>query len=94
MRRAVAGYKGTAAALSATTEGSLASMQAAEGRAKEAAAAAANDLKRAYYQERQAKFDLLAASKEYQAQMRAEGQIVGEVDITIAKVKDAWEEFM
>lgn len=94
MRRAVAGYKGTAAALSATTEGSLASMQAAEGRAKEAAAAAANDLKRAYYQERQAKFDLLAASQEYQAQMRAEGQIVGEVDITIAKVKDAWEEFM
>lgn len=94
MRRAVAGYKGTAAALSATTEGSLASMQAAEGRAKEAAAAAANDLKRAYYQERQAKFDLLAASKEHQAQMRAEGQIVGEVDITIAKVKDAWEEFM
>lgn len=94
MRRAVAGYKGTAAALSATTEGSLASMQAAEGRAKEAAAAAANDLKRAYYQERQAKFDLLAASKEYQAQMRAEGQVVGELEITIEKIKDAWEEFM
>lgn len=94
MRRAVAGYKGTAAALSATTEGSKASMEAAIGRAKESAAAAANDLKRAYYQERQAKFDLLAASQEYQAQMRAEGQIVGEVDITIAKVKDAWEEFM
>lgn len=94
MRRAVAGYAGTAAALSATTEGSKASMEAAIGRAKESAAAAANDLKRAYYQERQAKFDLLAASQEYQAQMRAEGQIVGEVDITIAKVKDAWEEFM
>lgn len=94
MRRAVAGYKGTAAALSATTEGSLASMQAAEGRAKEAAAAAANDLKRAYYQERQAKFDLLAASKEYQEQMRAEGQVVGELEITIEKIKDAWEEFM
>lgn len=26
--------------------------------------------------------------------MRAEGQVVGEVDITIAKIKDAWEEFM
>lgn len=87
-------YAGTAAALSATTEGSRASMEAAIGRAKESAAAAANELKRAYYQERQAKFDLLAASKEYQEQMRAEGQIVGEVDLTIAKVKDAWEEFM
>lgn len=94
MEKAVAGYKGTAAALSGTTEGSKASMEAAEGRAKEAAAAAANELLKAYYQERQAKFDLLAANEEYQAQMRAEGQVVGELEITIEKIKDAWEEFM
>lgn len=87
-------YAGTAAALSATTEGSKASMEAAIGRAKESAAASANEVMKAYYNERQARMDMLAASAEYQAQMRAEGQIVGEVDVALLKLKDAWGAFL
>lgn len=65
MKKAVAGYKGTAAAISATTEGAKASMEAAKELAYKPAADAYNDKWRDYYTKKQAALDTKAADPEW-----------------------------
>lgn len=87
-------YEGTAAALSSTTEGSLASMEAARSRAMQSAAEATNEVLKAYYQEKQAKYDLLQADQEYQEQIKQQGKVVGEYKVLMMELGEAWDEFM
>lgn len=63
-------YKGTAAELSATTEGAKASMEAAKGRAYKGAAEGASLVLKGYYASEQARYDAMADNPLEQQQMR------------------------
>ena len=92
LKNATEMYAGTAAALSATTEGSKASMEAAKGRAYSPYAEGRNNVLRAYYQERQAYYDNMASDETMRENNEILGEIHGQLEVLIKEIGDWLEE--
>lgn len=88
LKRATEMYKGTAAAISGTTEGARASMEAARAMAYQASADAYNDVLREHYAERQAEYDALGASEQWQQRQKIIGETIGTLDALFADLGD------
>lgn len=85
-------YSGTASALSATTEGAKATMEALKGIANKSASDAYNDIMREYYNTRAKFWEEKKNDKEYQEAIKEEGAMVAEVQLFKREVSEMWDD--